>query len=266
MAMAKKFDLIRRFFGTLFGFILFAFAGIVFRIALLPYTRNPSQNDLATQMKARRWVGKIWAFFVRYTQWAGVLEVEYKGFERLGRPGQLIVANHPSLLDVVLIISKESRLNCIVKQDLLNNPILVAPILASGFLPNTESEEMLEKSHQILQQEALLLFPEGTRTGWDGVVKLHRGAVSIGLRSAKVITPIIIKMTPQNFKKGQPWYKIPAHKIRYELTVGEDIDPQALLAEKPLPIASRRLKKQLEDLFNSQTTPTNSTDLTPEKD
>ncbi len=48
-----------------------------------------------------------------------MLEVKYSGFERLGRVGQLVLANHPSLLDVVLIFSKEPRFNCIVKQDLL---------------------------------------------------------------------------------------------------------------------------------------------------
>ncbi|WP_150538293.1 lysophospholipid acyltransferase family protein [Actinobacillus vicugnae] len=251
--MAEKLNWLRRFIGTMFGFILFGVLGISYKLVLAPYVKRVKNGDFSHFLQARQSVGKIWAFFIKYLIWAGVLEVEYRGFERLGRTGQLVVANHPSLLDVVLILSKESRLNCIVKKDLLKNPVMTDPIIACGFLPNSESEEVLEKSHQILQQEALLLFPEGTRTGWDGVVNLHRGAVSIGLRSAKVITPIIIKMSPPNLKKGQAWYKISAQKIRYELTVAEDIDPQALLAEKPLPIASRRLKKQLEDLFNSHT-------------
>ncbi|PJG85412.1 lysophospholipid acyltransferase family protein [Conservatibacter flavescens] len=251
--MAEKLDWLRRFFGTMFGFVLFGVLGMSYKLVLAPYVKRVKKGDFSHLLQARQSVGKIWAFFIKYLIWVGVLEVEYRGFERLGRKGQLVVANHPSLLDVVLILSKESRLNCIVKKELLNNPVMTDPIIACGFLPNTESEEMLAKSHQILQDEALLLFPEGTRTGWDGVVNLHRGAVSIGLRSAEVITPIIIKMSPPNFKKGQPWYKIPPQKIRYELIVAEDIDPKALLAEKPLPIASRRLKKQLEDLFNSHT-------------
>ena len=210
--------------------------------------RNYWQNDLSDQLKARKIVSKTWDLFIRYLIWAGVLEVKYSGFERLGRVGQLVLANHPSLLDVVLIFSKEPRFNCIVKQDLLKNPVMISPILSCGFLPNTESEELLEKSHNVLQNQALLLFPEGTRTGWDGVVKLHRGAVSIGLRSAKVI-----KMSPLNFKKGQPWYKIPKRRIQYELIVGEDMDPQDWLAEKPLPIASRRLNEYLENYFNQHT-------------
>ena len=215
--------------------------------------RNYWQNDLSDQLKARKIVSKTWDLFIRYLIWAGVLEVKYSGFERLGRVGQLVLANHPSLLDVVLIFSKEPRFNCIVKQDLLKNPVMISPILSCGFLPNTESEELLEKSHNVLQNQALLLFPEGTRTGWDGVVKLHRGAVSIGLRSAKVITPLVIKMSPLNFKKGQPWYKIPKRRIQYELIVGEDMDPQDWLAEKPLPIASRRLNEYLENYFNQHT-------------
>lgn len=251
--MAEKLDRLRRFFATLFGFVLFGVVGVLFKIALYPHVKNYPNQDLATQLKGRKIVSRTWYWFVRYLRWAGILEVKYHGFERLGRAGQLILSNHPSLLDVVLIFSQEHRLNCIVKKDLIHNPAMSSPIKACGFLPNTESEDLLEQSHEILKTQPLLLFPEGTRTGWDGVVKLHRGAVSIGLRSATVITPIVIKMQPLNFKKGQPWYKIPARKIQYELTVGEDIDPQQWLAEKPLPIASRRLNQYLEDYFNSHT-------------
>ena len=78
--------------------------------------------------------------------------------------------------------------------------------------------EMLEEIDAVFKSgQSLLIFPEGTRTGWDGQVKMHRGAVSLGLRSASVITPVCIKMTPPNFKKGQPWYKIPPQKIIMKL-------------------------------------------------
>lgn len=248
--MAEKLDYLRRFLGTMSGFMLFGFLGIIYKLILYPYVKRSQRGDMSKHMQARQLIGNIWRLFVHYLVFVGVLEVKYNGFERLGRKGQLIVANHPSLLDVVLMFSREPSVNCICKQDLLNNPAMSSSIIACGFIPNTESEEVLEKCHASLQKEALLLFPEGTRTGWDGVVNFHRGALSIGLRSAEIITPVIIKMTPPNLKKGQPWYKIPSQKIQYELTVMEDIDPKLMLAEKPLPVASRRLKKQLEDLFN----------------
>lgn len=251
--MGSKIDWIKRFLATLIGFIIFGIAGILLKIILYPYTKNYPNNDLRIQLQGRRIVGKSWRFFVKFLIFSGVLEVKYQGFERLGRAGQLVLANHPSLLDVLLIFSKEFGLNCIVKQALMKNPVMTSPIKACGFLLNTESEALLESAHKVLEQQALLVFPEGTRTDWDGVIKFHRGAVSIGLRSAKIITPVVIKMRPLGFKKGQPWYKISSHKICYEITVGEDIEPKEWLKSKPLPIASRLLNEYLENYFNLHT-------------
>lgn len=105
----KTLDYFRRFFATLFGFILFGVAGVLFKIALLPYTLKSTKGDIKRQLEARRMIGRVWRFFVGYLQWSGVLSVRFNGLEKLGRPGQLILANHPSLLDVVLLISHYSE-------------------------------------------------------------------------------------------------------------------------------------------------------------
>lgn len=251
----KTLDYYRRFFATMFGFVIFGVVGVLFKIVLLPYTLKSTQGDVARQLEARRLVGGIWKWFTGYLVWSGVLDVKFNGLEKLGRPGQLVLVNHPSLLDVVLLIGHVPDFNCIVKKDLLHNPAMKSQILATGYIPNDESTEMLEEVEAVFKSgQSLLIFPEGTRTGWDGKVKLNRGAVSMGLRSAVVITPVCIKMNPPNFKKGQPWYKIPPRKIHYEITVGEDIRPQDWLAEKPLPIAARRLNEYLQDYFTRETT------------
>ena len=251
----KRLDRLRRFFATMLGFILFGVAGVLFKIALLPYTLKSTRGDVPRQLAARRMIGRVWRFFVGYLQWSGVLSVTFRGAEKLGRGGQLILANHPSLLDVVLLVSHAPASNVLVKKDLVRNPSMSSQIRAAGYIPNDESMEMLEEIEAVFQSgQSLLIFPEGTRTGWDGQVKMHRGAVSIGLRSAKVITPVVIKMNPPNFKKGQPWYKIPPRKIHYEITVGDDIRPEDWLAEKPLPIAARRLNEYLQDYFTRKTT------------
>ncbi|ROV56752.1 lysophospholipid acyltransferase family protein [Neisseria chenwenguii] len=253
--MKAKLDYLRRFLATLLGFVLFGVAGVLFKLALLPYTLKSTKGDLPRQLKARRMVGRVWKVFVRYLEWSDVLKVEFDGLEKLGRPAQLVLPNHPSLLDVVLLISHCPDLNCVVKKDLVHNPAMQSQILATGYIPNDESMEMLDEISEVFQSgQSLLIFPEGTRTGWDGQVKLHRGAVSIGLRSAAVITPVYIKMDPPNFKKGQPWYQIPPKRIHYRITVGDDILPQDWLADKPLPIAARRLNEHLQNDFIRKTT------------
>lgn len=161
-----------------------------------------------------------------------------------------MLANHPSLLDVLFLVGYVPGINCVVKASLLDNPTMRAPILACGYVLNDVSERILADSDAALRQgQTLLVFPEGTRTGPDGVIRLNRGAVSIGLRSASVITPVTVRMTPRGLGKGEPWYRIPFSRYRYELRVGADIDPRDWLAEKPLPIASRRLNDHLQDYF-----------------
>lgn len=255
MNWRKRADWLRRWLGTAFGFALFGGAGLLLAVLLLPYTLVSTAGNLRRQRQARRMVAASWRFFVRYLAWAGVLSYELHGFERLGRPGQLVLPNHPSLLDVLFVVAHVPEINCIVKQDLLRNPVMISPIKSCGYLPNDESETLLEAVDDTLRGgQCLLVFPEGTRTGWDGQVRLHRGVVSMGLRSATVITPVRIRMQPPNFKKNQPWYTIPSLKIHYHISVGEDILPQTWLAEKPLPIASRRLNQYLEDYFNQEPT------------
>ncbi len=128
-----------------------------------------------------------------------------------------------------------------------------SPILSCGFLPNDESLALVEAAGDVLANgQSLLIFPEGTRTPWDGTITFNRGAVAIGLRSAKVMTPVVIRMNQPNFKKNQPWYHIPKDKVHYEFYVGEDIDPQTWLQKKPLPIAARQLNQQLQEYFQQE--------------
>ncbi|WP_314342615.1 lysophospholipid acyltransferase family protein [Simonsiella muelleri] len=237
-----------RLFATALGFVIFGLFGVLFKIILLPYL----SGSLKTQIKARRLVTKSWCWFVKYITLMGVVEAHFHGFEKLGRTGQLMLANHPSLLDVVFILSRVPDANCVVKADLLHNPAMSSQIRACGYVLNREDFDFVEQIDEILQTQSLLIFPEGTRTGWHENVKFHRGAVSLGLRSAKIITPIVVKMSPENYKKGQKWYQIPREKPVYHFVVGDDIDPQTWLAEKPLPIAARRLNDELQHYFNQQ--------------
>lgn len=249
--MAAKINRLWRFIITAFGFILFGLIGFLINLLLIPIAYR--EQSLNKRKCIRRFVTSTWRCFCYYLTITGCVKAEFHGFDRLGQKGQLLLANHPSLLDVVFILSRVNEANCIVKADLLKNPSMANQIRACGYLLNEENIDFVEKLNTVLQEECLLIFPEGTRTAWDNKISFHRGAVSIGLRSAKVIIPIIVRMTPPNFKKGQPWYQIPIKMPIYQFIVGEDIYPQDWLTEKPLPIAARQLNDFLQQYFNERT-------------
>lgn len=242
-----------RLLAVLSGFVLFGVIGLLYHVLLLPFMPRHGIQPPHAQRRSRALVSFSWWVLIRYLSMIGVLSYRFEGLERLGRPGQLILANHPSLLDVVFLIAHVQTLNCVVKHDLLRRPTMKRPILCSGYILNDDSEQVLVAADKVLKEgQSLLVFPEGTRTGHDGVIRLNRGAVSIGLRSARVITPVVIRVHPPVLKKGQPWYQAARQRIRYEFVVGEDIDPASWLAEKPLPIASRRLNHHLQDYFSRE--------------
>ncbi|MGN6960419.1 1-acyl-sn-glycerol-3-phosphate acyltransferase, partial [Neisseria sp. P0014.S006] len=60
----KTLDYFRRFFATLFGFILFGVACVLFKIALLPYTIKSTKGEIKRQHEPRSKICRVWRFFV----------------------------------------------------------------------------------------------------------------------------------------------------------------------------------------------------------
>ena len=161
----------------------------------------------------------------------------------------VIIANHPSLLDVVLLVARFKRANCIVKRDLANNIFLFGAIRASGYIVNKENEATLNESAAALNNgERLIIFPEGTRSN-DKIV-FHKAAAYIAINAAKAVLPVFIKMNPRGLNKGDKWYKTP--NMRYEITSGEIIDLVQFHSERPKPIRARLLHDNLRQIYKKE--------------
>jgi 1-acyl-sn-glycerol-3-phosphate acyltransferase len=182
----------------------------------------------------------------------GVLTYEFHGIERLGRPGQVIVANHPTLIDVVFLFAFTSRSSCVVKQSLWRNPVTRAAVTTAEYVSNTPTDVMIENAaHALNTGQSVIIFPEGTRTTPGQPLHFHRGAATIAIRAASVVTPVYIRCSPPTLSKGIPWYRIPARRVHLTFRVGDDIDPEPLRAASPAPIAARALNDHLLRLFET---------------
>ncbi|MDO9622540.1 MAG: lysophospholipid acyltransferase family protein [Pseudomonas sp.] len=239
-----------RLIATALSFTLFGVGGVLLRILVFPILGLLPSD---TETRRRRARGVIsWAFrtFVQFMFRCGVLTYEVRGAERLGRPGQLVIANHPSLIDVVMLIAFIRDANCVVKQSLWQNPFMRAPIRAAQYISNSGSMDMLDEAAAALHDgQTLVIFPEGTRTTPGQPPEFHRGAAAIALRGARIITPVAISVTPTTLTKAEPWYRIPSRRFHICLRVGEDIDPQLFSTQGSAPIASRKLNDFLHRHF-----------------
>ncbi|GLQ96122.1 lysophospholipid acyltransferase family protein [Dyella mobilis] len=239
-----------RLLATGASFLLFGLGGLVLRVIVLPLLGLLPGDAKTRRRRARAAISKAFYLHVQFMYRSGTLEYVFEGAEQLGRPGQMIIANHPSLIDVVFLIAHIRDANCIVKQSLWRNPCTRGPVCRAQYISNNGSPEMLEEAADALRGgETLIVFPEGTRTAPDHAPVFHRGAAAIALRGARVITPVFITVRPTTLTKAEPWYRIPERRVKVTLRVGKDIDPDSFNAQAPLPIASRRLNEYLHQLF-----------------
>ncbi len=190
--------------------------------------------------------------FIGYMRLTGVLSYEVEQVERL-KQARLVLANHPTLIDVIFLISLIPNANCVVKGRLISNPFTRGPIGAAGYIINDEgSEEIIEAAARAFdRQEALVVFPEGTRTTPGKPLKFKRGAANIALRTATDITPVVIDCSPLSLTKGNPWYRIPPGAMHFQIRVDENIQVDRYLDSKPS-LAARNLTRDLNEYFTNR--------------
>ncbi|MDR2215710.1 MAG: 1-acyl-sn-glycerol-3-phosphate acyltransferase [Nevskiaceae bacterium] len=154
----------------------------------------------------------------------GVLRFELVGVERLRRPGLVIVANHPTLLDVVFLLSVVPNATCIVRAGLSNNPFTRAAVRSAGYVCNDWGVELVDACVDALcAGSSLIVFPEGTRTNPLQAQKWHRGAANVALRVGRPLTPVTISCEPPSLRKGEPWWHVPPRRMYFSIRVLDDL-------------------------------------------
>jgi 1-acyl-sn-glycerol-3-phosphate acyltransferase len=242
-----------RVLASAIAFALFGMGGVLIALAIFPLQRLLGGGAQRQQARARATIHRAMRLFLRVLVRLKLVDYRIDGAQRLGQPGQLIVANHPSLLDVAILLAHVPQANCIVKRALARNPWTLGALRGAGYITNGDGPATFEAAQAALRRgETLIVFPEGTRTPRGAAPRFQRGASAIGLRAARVITPVVIRMRPRALAKGDRWYRLPARTLRYAIEAGPDIDPQAWAGSHPLPQASRHFNDYLQRYYATE--------------
>lgn len=177
--------------------------------------------------------------------------MDYKitGAERLLEDKNcLILSNHPSLIDYVLIASIRPQCDCLVKASIWNNPFINRVVKAAGYIPNIDSENILSQcSARLNENNVLLLFPEGTRSTPGKPSVLKRGAAQIAVRTRADIRIVHITVSPSFLTKGRAWYQVPDTKPFFHVEIKGKINVDEFIGSNVTEsIAARRLNKRLQ--------------------
>jgi 1-acyl-sn-glycerol-3-phosphate acyltransferase len=239
-----------RLFATGFSFVSFGLGGLLLWALVFPVLSVLPANHSQRVSRGQRVVCYSFYVFIGLMHRIGIMTYEINGLEKLNRAGQLIIANHPTLVDVVFLISRIKQANCIVKESLWRNPFMRGPILNAGYISNGDPEKMIADCVACLQAGgSMIIFPEGTRSVPNKPYHFQRGAAAIALQANTIITLVTLSCTPSTLTKAEPWYHIPERRFHLVMNVGDDVDLTEFIHIEPKSIAVRRFTHTLENYF-----------------
>ena len=242
-----------RIFGTGLSFFFFGLGALVLGFTVCPVLRLSSFNRERGIARVQRAVSASMRLFLWFMKSVRVLNYEVHGREKLAARGQFVVANHPTLIDVVILVGLMPEVDCIVKQALWRNIFLRWPVSWAGYISNATGEGLIAACVAALAAgRSLMVFPEGTRTRPGEAVHFQRGAAQIALAAGVPLRPVTITCDPITLFKGNAWFRVPARRAHFVITVGEPI-PVAEFAgpDEPKTLAARHLTQALTRWFDA---------------
>ena len=239
-----------RVFATGLSFATFGLGGIVLSTTFIPLLHICIWNSTVRNRIAREIVRVSFRLFTRWMSFLGVIDYDFNADQLKNVSGRVIIANHPTLIDVVALIGLTPKPDCVVKAELFRNPFMRLIIQSTGYISNCDPELLIQDCKKSLAQgNNLIIFPEGTRTKDNQPVKFQRGAANIALRTKTSFVALKINCYPRTLRKGEPWYNSPPQKPTLSIKYLREIHLDDYYANHCISQSSRQLTRDLEDYF-----------------
>jgi 1-acyl-sn-glycerol-3-phosphate acyltransferase len=174
-------------------------------------------------------ISSVYRGFWAGAQWLGLMRIDDRGLDAIDRDGGLIIAaNHPSMLDALLVIARVPRGICIMRASLMRNPFLGAGARLARYIRNDPPRGMIRSCVANLKAGGqLVLFPEGTRTVAAPVNPFRPGVTLIALMAQVPIQTVLIESESPYLRKGWPIWRTPEFPIVVRARLGRRFEPQA---------------------------------------
>jgi 1-acyl-sn-glycerol-3-phosphate acyltransferase len=193
-------------------------------IALLLHPVLPRARGLVV---GRAGIAYGYRLFWALARACGMLRLEADVLDALrNEPGLIIVANHPSMLDALMLVARLPRATCIMKASLLRNIFLGAGARLARYISNEAPVSMVRHAVQDLRDGGqLVMFPEGTRTTHKPLNPFMPGVTLIAKLAPAPIQTVFIDTTSPYLGKGWPLWRLPPLPIVFTVRLGERFAP-----------------------------------------
>lgn len=171
----------------------------------------PLMLVLRTTERCQPVVRAVWRPLVGLFVGLGLIRVERGNLP--GCRGTVLVANHPSLIDVVLFSTFVPKTLFVAKESLRNSFFLSAIVRATS-LP--QDATLCEAAAPYLAKGwNVLVFPEGTRSPEKGLHPFHRGAAQLALRTSAPVVCVGLHLSRRLLAKRQAVWDMGSERVTY---------------------------------------------------
>ena len=254
--MKNRIEYLWRLVATAGCYAVFYASAFVFIVLVLPVIHVVFQDSASRNRKVRWIINKYFIFFVRLMVGLGCIHIELYGADQLkSRSPRMVIANHPSYLDIVILLSLIPNACCIVNSNLLSNLFIGLIVKSAGFICNKmDSEQVINDCISALNSGCpVIFFPEGTRSVPGRAFKFHRGFAHVVLQSGFDIQPVTINCEPSILAKNVPWYKIPDRSAKFVIHAKQNMKASNITDVHEAPaIAARKVVRYLECYYDKE--------------
>ena len=191
-------------FNTLYCFLYFLCGCIFLQLYMLPILILPlkrEQKKLAVH-KMIYWIIRIYLYTVN------VKTVRENPFGETYKKPALIIANHQSFIDILLLLSTSPKIVMMTKHYVWQSPIFGWIVRYADFFSAGNGYENLEEKlkERVAEGYSVMVFPEGTRSADCSIQRFHKGAFYLADLLKLDILPMLIYGTGNISSKRQAFY------------------------------------------------------------
>ena len=185
---------------------------------LIPPARRPRTGQFAIMAGFRAY---LWV--MRST---GLAVFELRALDALAEAGPVvIVSNHLSLLDAVLVISRLPRIVCITKASLWDNWFLGGGIRLAAYIRNDAPLPLIKAAGRALRSnQQLLIFPEGTRSASGELAPFKAGFALMAKAGHAPVQTVFLETNSRFLGKGWGLFRQPQFPLIYRARLGRRFD------------------------------------------
>jgi 1-acyl-sn-glycerol-3-phosphate acyltransferase len=130
-----------------------------------------------------------------------------------GRGPYVVVANHQSMLDILMLSRLPREMKWVAKEELFRIPWVGWMLRMSGDIAIRRGDaesggEALAKAKAYLARGMnVMIFPEGTRSAKGTLLPFKSGAFRLAIEAGVPVLPIAVHGTAEGMPKGGPWVR-----------------------------------------------------------